>query len=102
MKPILYIFWACILSGCSTAPLADVMDYLKPGKLGAQTTPPYGGVCPTPGSAAPVGVPLAAPAPPPGVPTGPPALPPSPAPFAPPMPLGSPVPVSRGDGPPLR
>jgi hypothetical protein len=41
------------VAGCSTAPVADVLDFFKPSRLGAERTPPYGGVCaPTPGGAA--------------------------------------------------
>ena len=31
--------------GCSTAPIADMMDGLKPGRLYPDTRTPYGGVC---------------------------------------------------------
>jgi hypothetical protein len=34
-----------LAAGCSTAPLADLLDLCKPGRLGAEQTPPYGGVC---------------------------------------------------------
>jgi hypothetical protein len=33
------------LAGCSTAPVADVLDFFKPGKLAPEQTAPYGGVC---------------------------------------------------------
>src|SRR5436189_2020982 len=88
---------ALLLSaGCSTAPIADLMDYFKPGKLSPETTPPYGGVCvPRPvGGVAANPVPPAfagAPAPvPPGpaiTPGGPAAVPPAPAPISPPPPM---------------
>ncbi len=39
-----------LLAGCSTAPVADLMDYFSPGRLGSEMTPPYGGVAaPHPG-----------------------------------------------------
>ena len=44
------------LTGCSTAPLADFLDCVRPGRLGPERTPPYGGVsapCPV-GPPAPV------------------------------------------------
>jgi len=34
-----------LLTGCSTAPIADVMDFFAPGRLPAEKTTPYGGVC---------------------------------------------------------
>jgi hypothetical protein len=34
----------CFLTGCSTHPLADTLDLIKPGKLGPVTVQPYGGV----------------------------------------------------------
>jgi hypothetical protein len=34
----------CVLSGCSTHPLVDVCDFLKPGRLGPNAVQPYGGV----------------------------------------------------------
>ena len=46
-----------LVAGCSTAPVADLMDYFKPGRID-QGMPPYGGVCqprqivpPSPGAA---------------------------------------------------
>jgi hypothetical protein len=67
-----------LLTGCSTAPIADVMDWLVPGRLPPDKTTPYGGVClpqgviaPTPTAVAPVPAPLGAtpfvPPPPPPV-----------------------------------
>src|SRR5437016_12318442 len=32
-------------SGCSTAPVADMLDYFKPGKFEQGKAAPYGGVC---------------------------------------------------------
>jgi hypothetical protein len=34
-----------LLTGCSTAPIADVMDFFTPGSLPTEKTTPYGGVC---------------------------------------------------------
>jgi hypothetical protein len=72
-----------VLAGCSTAPIADMLDFFKPGRLEPATTPPYGGVCtPRPvGPPAPLPSTLSAPA----LPAAPGALP-GPA----PTPLGAP------------
>lgn len=35
----------CLLAGCSTHPVADVMDYFVPGRLSKAAVQPYGGVC---------------------------------------------------------
>jgi len=56
-----------LLCGCSTAPVADMLDFFKPGKLEADKQPPYGGVCLPRQVAPPAGV--AAPLPPPVFPT---------------------------------
>jgi hypothetical protein len=88
-----------LLTGCSTAPIADLLDFVRPGRI----TPgpaPYGGVCIPQGG--PVGAPVvAAPVlPGPGIP--PPPAPPG-APGAPvvvtppPLPAGTqPVPFPGG------
>lgn len=34
-----------LLAGCSTAPVADVLDFCKPGKMYKDQLTPYGGVC---------------------------------------------------------
>jgi hypothetical protein len=73
-----------LLPGCSTTPIADLLDYFAPGRIGTEQTPPYGGVCvpQAPGS------PAGAPGPPPAgalVPPAPPYVPP-PAPPAPGVP----------------
>ena len=34
----------CLLTGCSTHPLVDFCDFVRPGKLGPTTVQPYGGV----------------------------------------------------------
>lgn len=66
-----------LLTGCSTAPVADLMDYFSPGRMGPETTPPYGGVtAPHPGGPSlPPGA-VAGPSLPP-VPPIPPATPPT-------------------------
>ena len=75
------MFLLLVSSGCSTAPLADTLDYCKPGKIEPGLAP-YGGVCnPRPGGlgaapvapAAPAPGPVLPPPPPPGggLPTGP-------------------------------
>jgi hypothetical protein len=91
-----------LLAGCSTAPIADTMDYLFPGHLAPEKTNPYGGVCLPQGINAPPAA-TTAPPPPPVLPTAvaplewPPRLqasappgglvpPPGPAPPAPPPP----------------
>jgi hypothetical protein len=101
------------LAGCSTAPVADFLDYFFPPRMIPGATP-YGGVCQPnvvgpapPGTAQPV-------VPPPGFPAGPPAAvqpaaPPdatSPAPPPPPPPsppttttLERPVPATPVDNP---
>jgi len=62
------------IAGCSTAPIADLLDRFSPGKLEPAKVAPYGGVCgpqqvgvvpagpvPVPGAAVPLGPPLPAP-----------------------------------------
>src|SRR5260370_11532513 len=83
------------LGGCSTAPVADLLDRFYPGQIGAEATPPYGGVSnPYPGGlAAPPGTAVAGPVPPPTPPSGNQF---SPAPVGPPPfspSIGAPVPV---------
>ena len=56
-----------LVAGCSTAPVADLLDFLRPGKLGPEKTAPYGGVCLPRPVEPPAG---AVPAPPPGSPFG--------------------------------
>jgi hypothetical protein len=78
-----------LVSGCSTAPFADLADFFKPGTIGPEKTAPYGGVCLPQPLAPPAGVtpapgpPCPAPAPPPVTPPIQPA-PAAPAPVAPP------------------
>jgi hypothetical protein len=59
----------CILSGCSTHPITDVCDFVRPGTLGKTTVQPYGGVAIPQGAIIPVApsVPGVAPLPAPGV-----------------------------------
>jgi len=53
-----WLLWA--LAGCSTHPVADVLDYFSPGRVGTNDVPPYGGVCIPQG---PIQPPLPAPGP---------------------------------------
>ena len=62
-----------VSAGCSTAPIADLLDWCEPGRLEPAKTAPYGGVC-TPRPVAPP-APLAGVLPLPAVPTVPGALP---------------------------
>lgn len=39
-----WILLVCLLTGCSTHPVADMLDYFAPGKMGPNEVPPYGGV----------------------------------------------------------
>jgi len=58
---------ACFLAGCSTAPVADFLDYARPARSPAVGEPLYGGVGPTPTTIPPPVPPGSAPA----VPAGP-------------------------------
>jgi hypothetical protein len=78
------------LAGCSTAPVADVLDFFRPGHMYKDEVQPYGGICGPQGA---VLAPGAAPCPP-VVP--PPPMPPSPGLVPPPVPL----PPSTGAPPP--
>src|SRR5262249_55479 len=91
-RPLIVLF--LLLAGCSTAPVADLMDYFSPGGMGRETRPPYGGVAaPHPGgSSLPPGA-VATPGLPP-VPPVPPATPSTPAGGAP---LTGPVAPSSPD-----
>ncbi len=94
-----------LLAGCSTAPIADLLDFFRPGRLEVGKTAPYGGVCiPQGGPVATPAIVVPAPAPQPVVaaPLGAPQVPPpAPAPrggavpFAPPEPGGAGVPPTR-------
>jgi hypothetical protein len=86
-------FLLLLCTGCSTAPIADMLDYFKPGQLEPAKATPYGGVClprpigpPVPGTA---DVPAGAPATGPAIPG--PAMPPI---------LGTPVPQGPSLPPP--
>jgi hypothetical protein len=125
MKRLIALLYL-LSAGCSTAPVADLLDYFSPGHLRPETTAPYGGVCVPrpvggavanpPGPAAPFGaapVPPASPlAPAPLGPTPPPAPSPvgaAPPPFGPvvnapnnaaaPSHLGAPTPLLTGAPP---
>jgi hypothetical protein len=84
------------LTGCSTAPVADVMDYFWAGQITPDATPPVGGVCipqggpPTSGPI-PIPVPAAAGPVAPGPITPPPGAIPSPV-----FPGTNPIPVPPG------
>ncbi|HEV3258351.1 MAG TPA: hypothetical protein VG013_15840 [Gemmataceae bacterium] len=85
-----------MLAGCSTAPVADLLDYFKPAQLEPGATAPYGNVGASTPIVAPVVVP-AAPLPPPVL--GAPGVAPPPGPpFIPPPPPGP----GPGDLPPPR
>jgi hypothetical protein len=95
-----------LLCGCSTAPVADLMDWLTPSRMGPEKTPGYGGVC------NPVGPPTAgAVVPPPGAVVPPPGATPVPPPdpigsipsrpTVPVPPTGSPPPVAPPSSSPL-
>jgi hypothetical protein len=75
---------ALALAGCSTHPVADLLDYTHPGRLYPNEVPPYGGVCGPQGAVLAPG--LSCP-PPPIVPVEPPG-PPGPPVVPPPVPLG--------------
>jgi hypothetical protein len=67
-----------LAAGCSTAPLADVLDFVKPGRLVSNPTRIYGGVS-APNVSQPVEWPAPAlPAPPAPPPSGPFPIPPPP------------------------
>lgn len=72
-----------LTAGCSTHPIADVMDLTLPGRMFPNEVPPYGGVCGAQGSVLAPGItcppaPAAVPATmPPLVPPGPPVVPPA-------------------------
>jgi hypothetical protein len=55
---------ALFLAGCSTHPIADVMDFARPGRMYANEVNPYGGVCGNQGAVLAPGVGVAPPPPP--------------------------------------
>jgi hypothetical protein len=76
----LLILSLLFVTGCSTSPVADFLDYFFPGRPPVGATP-YGGVCVPQGE--PIGspgvFPSAPPPPPPGVTGAPVIVPPAPA-----------------------
>src|SRR5713226_5497311 len=94
-RPLVFFF--LFLAGCSTAPVADLMDYFSPGRLGSETTPPYGGVAaPHPGSqSVPPGAVVSPGLPP--LPPAPPATSPAPADLTGPIMSPSPAAVPPAD-----
>jgi hypothetical protein len=71
---------AFLLAGCSTAPIADLMDHFAPGHVEPGKAAPYGGVC-QPQQLVPPGPPPVLPGPPPagtGIVPGSPSIPPGP------------------------
>ena len=97
-RPLIVLF--LLLAGCSTAPVADLMDYFSPGRMGTETTPPYGGVAaPHPGGqSVPPGA-MVSPALPP-LPPAPPATSPAPADLTGPIVSPGAVPPAEPFGPP--
>jgi hypothetical protein len=88
-----------LLTGCSTAPIADMMDFFTPGHLAPEKTAPYGGVCLPQGINAPPAA-TTAPAP---LPVPPSAVPPSTGPGPvewPPRFLATPTPAPGALPPP--
>jgi hypothetical protein len=67
-----WLLLVLVLAGCSTHPIADVMDFTRPGKMYPNEVPPYGGVCGTQGAILAPNISV----PPPIVPAGPPVVPP--------------------------
>src|SRR6516164_6105387 len=58
-----------LMAGCSTAPVADVMDYFSPGRMEKAQVTPYGGVCQQPGKGPPLNaIPIGGALPPPNLP----------------------------------
>jgi hypothetical protein len=59
-----------LLAGCSTAPVADLLDFFRPGRIAAGKAAPRGGVCGPQQPGPPVPAPDAAVLPPAGLPVG--------------------------------
>jgi hypothetical protein len=93
----LFILMFCISAGCSTHPLVDLCDTVKPAKLGPNKVQPYGGVAIPQGPIVPV-APAVVVGPPAVVPGGAVVPPPAPLPGARPPGLQLQPPI--GDGPP--
>jgi len=71
-------FLLLVIAGCSTAPVADVLDYFTPGRMDKAQVTPYGGVCLQPGKGPPLNaIPIGGTLPPPVFP-GPGSAPPPP------------------------
>jgi hypothetical protein len=83
MKRIHWLVLVGFLSGCSTHPVVDILDYFKPGKLGPNKVQPYGGVGVPQGAIVPVA---------PSITVGPPAVVPGVGVVPPPAPLPGNVP----------
>ncbi len=81
-----WLMLALLLAGCSTHPIADIMDFTHPGHMYPNEVPPYGGVCGPQGAVLAPGLSC----PPPIVPTAPPA---GPLVVPPPVPLPGNVPA---------
>ena len=92
-----------LIAGCSTAPIADLLDRLAPGRIEPEKAAPYGGVCQPQQTVPPVPATAVLPGPPP---TGGPALPGPPVvapgpPVIPPGPQPLPLPPPDFGSPPL-
>jgi protein TonB len=87
-----------LTSGCSTAPIADLLDNFAPGRIEPAKAAPYGGVCQPQQLVPPMPPTPALPGPPPPTASVMPSIVPGPAPV-PPVP--QPVPLPPPDfGPP--
>ena len=87
-----WMLLALALAGCSTHPIADIMDFTHPGRMYPNDVPPYGGVCGPQGAVLAPGISC----PPPPVVEGPAVVPP-PAPLPGNVPVQPPVfPVTPG------
>ncbi len=75
--------WLLLLSGCSTAPLADLLDFFKPGRIRPGAQAATGGVC------IPQGGQVVPPAAVPALPPAPVGVQPVPLPEVPPAPVPS-------------
>jgi hypothetical protein len=43
--PRCWVFGLLLMTGCSTHPISDAMDYFRPSKIAPNKVLPYGGVC---------------------------------------------------------
>jgi hypothetical protein len=101
----LTLFFCVLIAGCSTHPITDLCDTIKPGRMGPNKVPPYGGVAIPQGPIVPVMGPVIGPPVPPPFPGGGVVPPPAPLPgnrgpieLSPPMP-GGPFPPLPPDPP---